>query len=346
MIRKHWHYALGVCFSLACSLPAFAEDAVFGAKGVPIRGDIVATSPTEITIERAGAKQNIPVNEIRKVTLTEEPNELEKAREFIRSGNFNGAVDELKKVKPDPQMRPIVKQDVDYYMAFASAKLALEGNGDKKAAGALLKSFIDNNGGSFHYFEACETFGDLAVSVGGFEAGAKYYALLANAPWPDYKMKSYIYEGRALQATEKYAEALQKYEAVIGSAVNTPEAQAQKQVATVGKAVCLAHTDKGNEGLELLDEIIQKNDPNTDKALFARVYNAQAACHLKAGRNKDALLAYLHTHLLYPNDSETHAEALYNLVKLWTDAGKPDRSVAMRKLLTDKYPGSRWATLK
>jgi tetratricopeptide (TPR) repeat protein len=346
MNRKHWPYALGVVCLLALSAPALAEDAVFGAKGVPVRGDIVGTSPTEITIERAGAKQTIPVNEVRKVTLTDEPNELEKAREFIRSGNFNGAVDELKKIKPDPSMRPIVKQDVEYYTAFAVAKQALEGSGDKRSAGALLKTFIDNNGGSFHYFEACETFGDLAVSVGGFEAGAKYYALLANAPWPDYKMKSYIYEGRALLATEKYAEALQKYEAVIGSEVNTPEARAQKQMATVGKAVCLANTGKGEDGLKLLDEIIQNGDPNTDKVLFSRVYNAQGACHLKAGRNKDALLAYLHTHLLYPNDSETHAEALYNLVKLWTDAGKQDRSVAVRKLLTDKYPGSRWATLK
>src|SRR5207249_4464450 len=135
--------------------------------------------------------------------------ELERARDSVRQGNYNNAADELRKLKDDGG-RDVVKQDIEFYKALCAAKQAMEGNGDKKAAGALLKAFIDNNPGSFHYFEACETFGDLAVSVGGYEAGAKYYALLGQAPWPDYKMRAAVYEARALLATEKYPEALQK----------------------------------------------------------------------------------------------------------------------------------------
>src|SRR5262245_28069737 len=86
MIRLRIQTTLCALCALALAAPALAEDSVFGAKGVPIKGDITGTTPTEITISRAGAEQKIAVNEIRKVVLTGEPNELDKAREAIRQG--------------------------------------------------------------------------------------------------------------------------------------------------------------------------------------------------------------------------------------------------------------------
>jgi tetratricopeptide (TPR) repeat protein len=118
----------------------------------------------------------------------------------------------------------------------------------------------------------------------------------------------------------------------------------QKMHAMVGKAVCLAATGKADEGIAMIEDLIAKNDPS-DAKLFARAYNALGACYEKAGKTQDALLAYLHTDVLFFADREAHAEALYHLSKLWAAVNKSDRGVEAGTLLRSRYPGSRWASM-
>jgi tetratricopeptide (TPR) repeat protein len=106
-----------------------------------------------------------------------------------------------------------------------------------------------------------------------------------------------------------------------------------------------AETGKAEEGLALLQDLINKNDPQ-DVPLFARTYNALGKCHQKLNKPKDAVLAYLHTDVLFYTDADAHAEALYNLSKLWGDVNKQDRAVAARATLKERYAGTVWATLE
>jgi tetratricopeptide (TPR) repeat protein len=88
--------------------------------------------------------------------------------------------------------------------------------------------------------------------------------------------------------------------------------------------------------------MIQEND-STDSQLFAALYNAQGEALQKEQKWEQAVLAYLHSDLLFSNNPETHAEALYHLSQLWAKLGEPQRAAEAKEKLTTLYAGSAWA---
>jgi tetratricopeptide (TPR) repeat protein len=259
------------------------------------------------------------------------------------AGRYQSALDSLAELEAGDLKSEATRQDAAYYRAYARAKLALAGEGDLTAAGVDLKNFITQHPQSWHFYEANELFGNLAVAAGKYEAATPYYEELAKAPWPDYQMRAAILAAKAQMHQGEFAEALANFEKVLADVSGTPQADRQKMLAQVGKIKCLAETGQPDEGIKLAEEIIASNS-SEDVELFAGTYNALGACHLKAGRTKEALLAYLHTDILFKADAEAHAEALYHLGKLWTQVNKSERAVQARETLKEQYGGSPWAS--
>jgi len=335
--------ATAVVLAAACTV-TYAFDEIYVAGLPPQRGTIVEMSPTKVTIDIERRRKTFQVNEIKSIAFDLEPLELKAARGPVTSGQFEMALKKLDVIKEADVGRDIVLQDVKFYKAYCAARLALAGSGEKKAAGAALDSFITEHPGNYHYFQAVETFGNLAVSVGSFEKAAESYAELAKAPWPDYRLRATVAEGRALMAKggkDDYRAAYAKFQTVLDASGDIPGAQKQKNFATLGRAACLAATPKYAEGIKLVEKIIDKGDPE-DITLFARAYNTLGTCYLKSDRPKDALLAYLHVDILFYGDPESHAEALFHLCDLWEKVGHPERAVKSRNLLRQRYPGSVW----
>lgn len=342
---KRYLALLTLALSVLVAAPALAQqDQILGKGGTPIRGTIVGVSPTSIKIETTGTAREIEVREIQKINFGDEPADLRNARDQALAGQFENALASLKKVNPAEIQNEVVKQEVGYYAAFCAAKLGLTAGGDKRAARDGLLAFIRANPATYHFFEAAQLLGDLSFALGEYGEASKYYGALAKAEWPEYKMRAAVLQARAQSAEGKHAEAIAAYDMILGSGLNTPEALEQKMQATVGRAVCLAATGKHEEGIKIIEDLIAKNDPN-DASLFGRAYNALGSCYLKAGKTQEALMAYLHTDLLFFTDGEAHAEALYNLSKLWAAVNKSDRAVEARSTLTTRYAGSRWATM-
>ena len=343
-----WRPVLAMALTLVAwsATPAFAQlDKIFGAKGVPTSGTITAVAPDKVTIDIGGSTRDVAVNEIVRLVYGDEPSELTRARDSVIQGQVESALNDLKPLKLEEIARDYVKSDIEYYRAYCMAKIALSGGGNPQAADDALFAFVRTNRTSYHVFDATELLGNLALSQGKYEDAAKRFAFLGKAPWPDYRLRGNVNEARALTQQQKFPEALQKYEAIMASPENTPEVARQKSFAQVGKAICLSETGKQDEAMAILDGIIKDGDPK-DAALFARVYNAVGACQLKVDKPKEALLAYLHVDLLFAADGEAHAEALYNLSKLWQSVNKADRAVAARNLLRERYSGSTWAQKK
>ncbi len=116
----------------------------------------------------------------------------------------------------------------------------------------------------------------------------------------------------------------------------------QKMMASVGKAEGQIMTGQTEEGVKLLDTLITEADPEHAE-MHALAYNALGNAHNKAGRKKEARMAFLHTHLLYSNFADLHAEALANLMDLFKDLGDAERSGEMQEILTQRYANSKWA---
>ena len=351
MTHRSWLFAaVTAAAALSSPLPCpgqGAVDQIYMSKGAPSRGRIPETgiSRDQVTLEASGGTRQFAVHEIVRITFAEEPSDLNNARTAVLQKNYNLAAQELRKLDVSKIQREVIRHEAEYLRALSQARLAMSEGGDKNAAITAMLNFVKAAPQSFHFYDAAETLGDLSISLGKFTDAAKYYTPIASAPWPEYQLKANSAVGRALLGDKQYDHALTKFEAVIGSDAPAPEAARQKLLATTGKAICLAETGKAEEGVTLLQDIISKNDPQ-DAPLFARTYNALGRCYLKLNKPKDALLAFLHTEVLFAGEAEPHAEALYHLGKLWGDMSKSDRAVAARTTLRERYPGSIWATLE
>jgi tetratricopeptide (TPR) repeat protein len=316
-------------------------DVISVAKSAASRGRITEMGRDKVVLDMSGVSREFQVNEILRIAYADEPNELSNARAAVLQRNYNAALTELRKLDAAPPGRDVIKQDVDFYKALSLARLAMTEGGDKGAATNAMLGFARSAPQNYHFYEAAEVMGDLALSAGNYADAVKYYGPISAAPWGDYQMRANNAIGRALSADKQFEPALAKFDAVLASELATPEAAHQKLLATVGKSICLAETGKAEAGIAALQDIIAKNDPQ-ESALFARTYNALGRCYLKQSKPKDALLAFLHTDVLFYSDPEAHAEALFYLSTLWNDVNKSDRAVAARSTLQQRYAGSVW----
>jgi tetratricopeptide (TPR) repeat protein len=302
-----------------------------------ITGKITQVSATGITIgQTSGGEKQIPVNEIEMVFFDDEPTLLKTARTAVAAGRYEDALTALGKVDAAEIKRPEVKQELEFLKALAPAKLALAGNGQITQAGSAMAAFVSANANSFHFLEAAEIVGDLLVAAGKYEPAQKYYGEVAKAPWPDYKMRAGVAIGRALLAEGKAEEAMKTFQQVLDTQAQGELADRQRLAATLGKARCLSESGKADEAISLVQGVIEKADPEAME-LHAKAYNILGAAHRKAGRPKEALMAFLHTDVLYFTSPEDHAEALRNLAELWKELQKPDRAARAEQLLKERY---------
>ena len=71
----------------------------------------------------------------------------------------------------------------------------------------------------------------MLVATGKYEASRDYYGRVANAPWPDYKMRSAVAVGRALLAEGQVDDALNSFETALGTEAKGESADRQRLAA-------------------------------------------------------------------------------------------------------------------
>lgn len=332
----------------ACSV-SWAFDTVKLKAGGTVAGTITKITPIEVTVEQAAVKKVVQVNEIAAIIFDGEPSSLNVARMAASAGRYQDALDILtdpKKVDPAQLERREMKQELEFYTAQCVAKLALGGTGKLDDAGSMMFKFTSKNDGSFHLLEARELFGDLLVAAGKYADAEKAYRTLAtDAPWPDHKMQAGVAIGRAQLAQKKPDAAEKTFDAVLAIQAEGPLADFQRMAATLGKARCMGERGASQEAQKMVQDVIAKADAEYGE-LLSRAYNTLGTIERKAGRTKEALLAFLHVDILYFSFPEAHAEALANLEQLWNEVHKPERATKARQILDTRYKNSPWAQQK
>jgi len=333
---------LAAAVGLAAGAACWAFDTVKTTSGT-VSGTVVSMNPLEVVVEQNALRKPVAVNEIVTVFYDDEPTQLRTARTHLLTGRYEDALASLENVDPSAVSRLVVKQDIAFFKALCAAKIALGGGGSISDAGRQMMAFVTTHKGSYHYFEACEAVGDLLVALRKYPNAEEYYSRLArDAPWPDYKMRAGVALGRARLAQNKVAEAKRTFETVLGMDADSDLARAQHLAASLGKATCLASEGQHDQAIKTVAAILEKADPE-DIELHARAYNTLGNAYRKAGRDKEALMAFLHVDVLYFTVPECHAEALANLAELWTKVHKAERAVRARRILDERYKNSPWA---
>jgi tetratricopeptide (TPR) repeat protein len=319
-----------------------AADKVRLLQGGQSNGRLTSITPDELVLESGSTKKTFPVNEVDLVQFDSEPSELTQARVAVHAGRYDDATALLGKIDASDTKRPEIAGDVEYYKALAAARTALAGAGSKADAGRQLLNFEGAHKTSYHYYEACETLGDLLAALNKFDKAESFYAKLSGAPWPDYKLRAGVLVGRSAVSQQQFERAIGQFDEVLASETSSKEADRQKLSAALGKASALAGAGKTDEAIKSVEEIIAKADAENQE-LHARAYTILGNCYKAANKKKEALLAFLHVDLLYPRFAEQHAEALSNLSTLWAEVDKPERATQARNTLKEKYPDSAWA---
>lgn len=304
-------------------------------------GNIVEMDELKVKLNKGALDKEYAIHEIQEITFAREPGELTLARSNAAVGGYQTALDALARIEMDQIRRPEIRQDIEFYKAYCTAKLAIAGEGDLQEAGKELHRFIQRNNKNFHYYQAVETLGDILVAWGSYNRAQEQYAILAAAPWDDFKLKAAVLEGHALVAQKKFPDAIQRFDAALAMKLDTPIAKQLQLDAQLGKAASLAESGQVDQAVQMINNVIASAEPEAAE-LHARAYNALGNCYVKADKPKDALLAFLHVDLLYSGYPAAHAEALYHLAPLWEAVGQGERARQTRELLSDRYPNSRW----
>jgi tetratricopeptide (TPR) repeat protein len=342
---------LVTAFTLA-AFPQSRADMVKTTK-TSYTGKVAEISPTEVVFkpnDSGGATKRLPANEVVFLTFDDDPGTLRTARQHAVAGRYEEARSALERTSNPRNFSEYVRQDIEYYLAYCQARLAMQSQADGEGirdAAKQMRAFMDNNKESYHWFKAAELFAELAVANGSFSAAEKAYAEVAKAPWTDYKMRSDVALGRIYLSQDKMAEAGKSFDSALALADGSEPAQLQKAAATIGKARVAAAQKKPNEAIKTLQPIIARLEGEAaDSAqldLLSYAYGALASARRAAGQPKEALYDFLRVDLMYPQVADTHAEALYNLGQLWEEFHDPGRAAKAKSTLKEQYKNSSWA---
>ncbi|MEM7478762.1 MAG: hypothetical protein AAF483_27580 [Planctomycetota bacterium] len=336
-----WNSILLVAIALN---PIFshAADKVYPKSGVPASGQIKSISPARVVITVRGKEQTYELGDVEKITFDGEPGELQRAREQFINGQFDQALEEIKKADPSTAANAAIRQDIIFYRWYCEGKEGLSGKGDMGKAAAELQKFAAANRQTHHLVDIFTILGELNIALGNPDNAVKFFQQLTKAPSPATQLYGKYQLGMVDLAKNATADAKTKFTEVSKQKSESEEMARVITLAKVGLAVCVQRGGDNEGALKQLNQLASATD-DTDHDLFGRISNARGQCYKAQGNTVYALQDFLLTDLLCFTAAQPHAEALYELQSLWAAYGNPTKAADAKKRLKSQYASSVWA---
>jgi tetratricopeptide (TPR) repeat protein len=310
------------------------------AIGGRVRGQIESESPTQVVVKVGAAPVSVPTDQIVSVRYDGQPATLQLAETREAAGQLAEAAEQYKKAAGEAAEKPLVLQMALFHEASVLADLALVEPDRAKDAKDRLRRFVQAYPTSRHIIPAREDLARLQLSTGDYRGAEATIAELGKLPGT--AERAAILRARVLSRQSRYDEALSELDRLIGS---LPDRSTAQREARLAKAESLVGAKKFKDAEVLVRQVIA-DAPAEDAAAQSAAYNTLGDCLRAANRPKEALLAYLHTDLLYSKDKQEHPRALSQIEKLFRLLKQDGRADEYSQRLKQEYPRSQWLGAK
>lgn len=330
----------------ASASPSWADKINRKSDSKAANGDVVTANKDQVTIKDGLGKQTtIESNDVVSIEWAAGPSSLPLGAGAEKGGKFDVAMENYSAALKDSKAtsKPNILGDVEFAIARILAKQGLAGDSAKlDEAAKKLEAFLKARAEHYRFYEAANMLGDVLTAKKDFEGAATAYGRLSAAKWPDYKMAAKLAAGRVAIAKQDLDGAFKIYEEVAGMKGDSPAETARRNQAIVGKANVLVTQKKYDEGLKVVSEALEALNAEEAEGM-AEAYVLQGDCLQAQNKAKEAILAYLHVPVLFENQREMNARALFNLAQLFAKTDQPERAQAATAQLKDEYGDTTWA---
>lgn len=348
MKRFHYTLALALLFGIAVSGRAADIDSVQQiSDGRVIGGEITKISRTEIVVHQQVGNRDIsiPANDVARVEWKNEPPVLGLARSNENSGNLANALAGYQEALGAlPAGTSPLKVELDFLLARTTAKIAQGDPEQLPTAVQKLEAFTNTNRDFIRYFPAQLLLAETALMADDYATADRAFNILEQAPWPDYQMAGQLGKARTLLAQNKVTDAKAIFDQVAAASPKGAAEKSRQLEAMLGQANCMQRQGQYAPAIETLQQVIDQTAAS-DTRLLAEAYLELGDCYAAEGQQlKQAVLAYLHVDVIptLSRHADLHAQALYNLAKLWPAVGQPGRGAEASAKLEQDYPNSEW----
>ncbi len=335
--------------SIACSLAAAVQgdevvlipnSTVKEASGSRVRGAVQSESTTEVVVKLGATTTKVPTDQIVSIRYDGQPPDMALAETSENQGALAKSIDLYKKAAGEASGKPFIEQLAAFKAASLTAELAMTEPSKMNDAISLLNDFVKNHPESRHIASATESLARLQLSKSDY-AGVES-SLTTLSKLPGGADRAAVYRARILAKKGDHAGAIAELDRLIKAG---PDGSVRQREAKLARAESLVALKKYADAETEVRSVIKALPPE-DYTAMASAYNTLGDSLRAAGRPKDALVAYLHTDLLYAKDKEQHPRALAQIVPLWRELKRDDRADETLARLKQEYPQSPWLSAR
>jgi len=309
-------------------------------------GQITTANKNEIVVtQKVGNKEeHFPANEIARVEYQNEPAALGIVRSNLDHGQLPEVLVGCQEAMAAAGSNQNLKGEIDYLSLKALARIAQADATKLPTAIEKMKAFNNTYRDHYRFYPVQQLLGETALLAKDVVTADSAFSRLQETHWPEYQMIGKAGIARTLLMQDKTAEAKTIFDEVASSPAATPTEKACQMEGMLGQAKCLEKMNQADQATEVLKKIVNGASADDTRLLAQTYLQLGNTLSLDGQHARDAVLAYLHVDVIpsLATQADLHAEALYNLSKLWPTIGQPARGAEASAKLQQDYPESEW----